>query len=38
MDIILLKDMDNLSDKHSIVSVKPGYGKELPDPTGCRCR
>ena len=27
MEIILLKDIDNLGDKHSIVKVKPGYGR-----------
>ncbi len=34
MDIILLKDMDNLGDKHSIVSVKPGYGRNYLIPQG----
>lgn len=27
MELILLKDIDNLGDKHSIVKVKPGYGR-----------
>ena len=27
MDIILLKDVDNLGDKHDVVSVKNGFGR-----------
>lgn len=34
MDIILLKDMDKLGDKHTIVSVKPGYGRNYLIPQG----
>ncbi|HMS99220.1 MAG TPA: 50S ribosomal protein L9 [Saprospiraceae bacterium] len=34
MDIILLKDMDKLGDKHSVVSVKPGYGRNYLIPQG----
>ncbi len=34
MDIILLKDIDKLGDKHSIVSVKPGYGRNYLIPQG----
>lgn len=34
MDIILLKDMDNLGDKHRVVSVKPGYGRNYLIPQG----
>lgn len=29
MEIILLKDIDNLGDKHTIVKVKPGYGRNF---------
>ncbi len=34
MDIILLKDIDKLGDKHSVVSVKPGYGRNYLIPQG----
>jgi large subunit ribosomal protein L9 len=34
MDIILLKDIDNLGDKHEIVKVKPGYGRNYLIPQG----
>lgn len=29
MDIILLKDVDNLGDKHEVVSVKNGFGRNF---------
>ena len=29
MNIILLKDVDNLGDKHDLVSVKPGYARNF---------
>lgn len=29
MEIILLKDIDNLGDKHTIVKVKPGYARNF---------
>lgn len=34
MEIILLKDLDNLGDKHTIVKVKPGYGRNYLIPQG----
>ncbi|HLO54693.1 MAG TPA: 50S ribosomal protein L9 [Saprospiraceae bacterium] len=34
MEIILLKDIDNLGDKHEIVNVKPGYGRNYLIPQG----
>lgn len=34
MEIILLKDMDKLGDKHDIVKVKPGYGRNYLIPQG----
>ncbi|MBK9734015.1 MAG: 50S ribosomal protein L9 [Saprospiraceae bacterium] len=34
MDIILLKDIDKLGDKHDIVKVKPGYGRNYLIPQG----
>lgn len=34
MEIILLKDIDTLGDKHDIVSVKPGYGRNYLIPQG----
>lgn len=34
MDVILLKDLDNLGYKHDVVSVKPGYGRNFLIPQG----
>jgi len=34
MEIILLKDIDRLGDKHDIISVKPGYGRNYLIPQG----
>ena len=34
MEIILLKDIDSLGDKHEIVNVKPGYGRNYLIPQG----
>lgn len=34
MDIILLQTIDTLGDKHDIVSVKPGYGRNYLIPQG----
>lgn len=34
MDIILLKDVDKLGDKHQVVSVKPGYARNFLIPQG----
>lgn len=34
MDIILLKDFDNVGDKHEIVKVKDGYGRNYLIPNG----
>ncbi|MBT8233005.1 MAG: 50S ribosomal protein L9 [Saprospiraceae bacterium] len=34
MDIILLQNVQNLGDKHEIVSVKPGYGRNYLIPQG----
>lgn len=34
MDLILLKDIDKLGDKHSLVKVKPGYGRNFLIPQG----
>ncbi len=34
MQIILLKDIDRLGDKHDIVKVKPGYGRNYLIPQG----
>lgn len=34
MEIILLKDMDNLGYKHEVVTVKPGYGRNYIIPQG----
>jgi large subunit ribosomal protein L9 len=34
MDIILLKDIDNVGDKHTIVKVKDGYGRNFLLPRG----
>lgn len=34
MDIILLQDIDNVGDKHTIVKVKDGYGRNFLLPRG----
>lgn len=34
MNIILLKNLDKLGDKHDVVSVKPGYGRNYLIPQG----
>lgn len=34
MEIILLKDMDKLGDKHQVVKVKPGFGRNFLIPNG----
>jgi large subunit ribosomal protein L9 len=34
MNIILLRDIDKLGDKHTIVKVKPGYGRNYLIPQG----
>lgn len=34
MDIILLKNLESLGDKHDVVSVKPGYGRNYLIPQG----
>ena len=34
MEIILLKDIDKVGDKHQIVKVKPGYGRNFLIPQG----
>ena len=34
MDIILLKNIESLGDKHDVVSVKPGYGRNYLIPQG----
>lgn len=34
MNIILLKDMDKLGDKHDVVKVRPGYGRNFLIPQG----
>jgi len=34
MEIILLKDLDNLGYKHEVVKVKPGYGRNYIIPQG----
>jgi large subunit ribosomal protein L9 len=34
MNIILLKNMENLGDKHDVVSVKPGYARNFLIPQG----
>nr|MDQ3016506.1 50S ribosomal protein L9 [Bacteroidota bacterium] len=33
MEIILLKDIDTLGERHEIVTVKPGYGRNFLIPT-----
>lgn len=34
MEIILLKDMDKLGDKHEVVKVRPGFGRNFLIPNG----
>ncbi|MEZ4985818.1 MAG: 50S ribosomal protein L9 [Saprospiraceae bacterium] len=34
MEIILLKDVDHVGDKHEVVTVKPGYGRNYLIPQG----
>ena len=34
MELILLRDIDKVGDKHSIVKVKPGYGRNFLIPQG----
>lgn len=34
MEIILIKDMDKLGDKHEVVKVKPGYARNFLIPQG----
>ncbi|MBK8620812.1 MAG: 50S ribosomal protein L9 [Saprospiraceae bacterium] len=34
MEVILLKDIEKLGDKHEIVNVKPGYGRNYLIPQG----
>lgn len=34
MEIILLKDMDKLGDKHQVIKVKPGFGRNFLIPNG----
>lgn len=34
MEVILLKDIDKLGDRHELVSVKPGYGRNFLIPKG----
>ncbi len=34
MEVILLKDIERLGDKHDIISVKPGYGRNYLLPQG----
>lgn len=34
MEVILLKDMGSLGDKHDVVTVKPGYGRNYLIPKG----
>ncbi len=34
MEIILLKDLDNVGDKHEVVKVKDGYGRNFLIPRG----
>lgn len=34
MQVILVKDMDKLGDKHEVVNVKPGYGRNFLIPQG----
>ena len=34
MEVILLKDMGSLGDKHEVAKVKPGYGRNFLIPQG----
>ena len=34
MNIILLKDMDKLGDKHEVIKVRPGFGRNFLIPNG----
>ena len=34
MEVILLKDFENLGEKHEVIQVKPGYGRNYLIPTG----
>jgi len=34
MQVILLKDVDKLGDKHQVVNVRPGYGRNFLIPQG----
>lgn len=34
MEIILLKDMDKLGDKHEVINVRPGFGRNFLIPNG----
>ena len=34
MEVILLKDMDKLGDKHEVIKVRPGFGRNFLIPNG----